>query len=420
MGFTVQTVDKGDRHAVDDTYTIDLLSIVGIPERTVVFQISEDEEFEQVRLDGLNQTRQLVVGENALSNKNIVLTVTGATEFRDDVRFNRNDHIVDFKTAPDKVFDVGVPNKVSNILIDDATGATTIGSDVRTDGILVLDERRGRIEPVSGDYSDSALQYLSRSVIKRDSDTKAVRYEGQLPQVDGMDADFYSDFNTDSWVYPVSCVATLVDNFVTVVSTSLKSLPVTGDVLTFDDDTIATVLSSAAESSTTWRMTVDVEFDSIETTKIIKRVKLADVQMYDIANVSKLSVAALAEIGRTIRVVDSETARIHTLEFADNAVRPLGLENEFKVYISDPATIANVTDQRHDNRLPMDVRFKVHRRVLTSPGLWVYRVFPPRTPFYPSPTLSWTSVATTHDGTLRTLETFGSTSRRYKDRRMVI
>jgi hypothetical protein len=43
--------------------------------------------------------------------------------------------------------------------------------------------------------------------------------------------------------------------------------------------------------------------------------------MYDIANVSKLSVAALAEIGRTIRVVDSETARIHTLEFADNAVR---------------------------------------------------------------------------------------------------
>jgi hypothetical protein len=55
----------------------------------------------------------------------------------------------------------------------------------------VLDERRGRIEPVSGDYSDSALQYLSRSVIKRDSDTKAVRYEGQLPQVDGMDADFY-------------------------------------------------------------------------------------------------------------------------------------------------------------------------------------------------------------------------------------
>jgi hypothetical protein len=77
--------------------------------------------------------------------------------------------------------------------------------------------------------------------------------------------------------------------------------------------------------------------------------------MYDIANVSKISVAALAEIGRTIRVVDSETARIHTLEFADNAVRPLGLENEFKVYISDPATIANVTDQRHDNRLPMDV-----------------------------------------------------------------
>jgi hypothetical protein len=40
--------------------------------------------------------------------------------------------------------------------------------------------------------------------------------------------------------------------------------------------------------------------------------------MYDIANV-QLSVAALAEIGRTIRVVDSETARIHTLEFADNA-----------------------------------------------------------------------------------------------------
>jgi hypothetical protein len=62
------------------------------------------------------------VGENALSNKDIVMTVTGATEFRDDVRFNRNDHIVDFKTAPDKVFDVGVPNKVSNILIDDATG----------------------------------------------------------------------------------------------------------------------------------------------------------------------------------------------------------------------------------------------------------------------------------------------------------
>jgi hypothetical protein len=61
------------------------------------------------------------------------MTVTGATEFR--TTFVQPDHIVDFKTAPDKVFDVGVPNKVSNILIDDATGATTIGSDVRTDGI---------------------------------------------------------------------------------------------------------------------------------------------------------------------------------------------------------------------------------------------------------------------------------------------
>jgi hypothetical protein len=36
-------------------------------------------------------------------------------------------------------------------------------------------------------------------------------------------------------------------------------------------------------------MTVDVLFDSVETTKIIKRVKLTDVQMYDIANVSKIS-----------------------------------------------------------------------------------------------------------------------------------
>jgi hypothetical protein len=75
-----------------------------------------------------------------------------------------------------------------------------------------------------------------------------------------MDADFYSDFN-DSWVYPVSCVATLVDNFVSVVDVSEVSAS-HGDVLTFDDDTIATVLSSAAESSTTWRMTVDVESDS--------------------------------------------------------------------------------------------------------------------------------------------------------------
>jgi hypothetical protein len=55
--------------------------------------------------------------------------------------------------------------------------------------------------------------------------------------------------------------------------------------------------------------------------------------MYDIAN-SKLSVTLWQRSG--VRVVDSETARIHTLEFADNAVRPLGLENEFKVYISDP------------------------------------------------------------------------------------
>jgi hypothetical protein len=140
--------------------------------------------------------------------------------------------------------------------------------------------------------------------------------------------------------------------------------------------------------------------------------------MYDIANVSKLSVAALAEIGRTIRVVDSETARIHTLEFADNAVRPLGLENEFKVYISDPATIANVTDQRHDNRLPMDVRFKVQGRCQRHRHYGISGISTTNT-ILPSPTLSWTSVATTHDGTLRS-RTFDSTSRRYKDRRMVI
>jgi hypothetical protein len=64
-------------------------------------------------------------------------------------------------------------------------------------------------------------------------------------RVDGMDANFYSDFNTDSW-YTCFLRRNSVDNFVTVVDV-LKSLPVTGDVLTFDDDTIATVLSSAAE-----------------------------------------------------------------------------------------------------------------------------------------------------------------------------
>jgi hypothetical protein len=72
-----------------------------------------------------------------------------------------------------------------------------------------------------------------------------VRYEGQVP-VDGMDANFYSDFNTDSWC-TLFLASQLVDNFDSRVD-ALKSLPVTGDVLTFDDDTIATV--QRAESPT--------------------------------------------------------------------------------------------------------------------------------------------------------------------------
>jgi hypothetical protein len=74
----------------------------------------------------------------------------------------------------------------------------------------MLDERRGRIEPVSGDYGDSAL-HTSVGASSADSDTKAVRYEGQSPQVDGMDADFYLT-STPILGVPVSCVATLVDN----------------------------------------------------------------------------------------------------------------------------------------------------------------------------------------------------------------
>jgi hypothetical protein len=160
---------------VDDTYAIDLLDVVGIPERTVVFQTIEDEEF------GTDSTRWLESNETAGSGReraiqqNIVLTVTGAAELETTFDSTVTIYIVDFKTAPDKVFDVGVPNKVSNILIDDATGATTIGSDVRTDGILVLDERRGRIEPVGGDYSDSALQFsvgASSGPIPKPCDTR--------------------------------------------------------------------------------------------------------------------------------------------------------------------------------------------------------------------------------------------------------
>jgi hypothetical protein len=181
-----------------------------------------------------------------------------------------------------------------------------------------------------------------------------------------MDANFYSDFNTDFGI-PGFLRRNSVDNFVTVVSTALKSLPVTGDVLTFDDEIPSLRYYSARLNPTTWRMTVDVLFDSVETTKIIKRVKLTDVQMYDIANVSKISAAALAEIGRTIRVVDSETARIHTLEFADNAVRPLGLENELKVYISDLRYDRPITDQRHDNHHGCQIQGT--GTVLTSPGL---------------------------------------------------
>jgi hypothetical protein len=98
----------------------------------------------------------------------------------------------------------------------------------------MLDERRGRIEPVGGDYV-IVLQYLRAS--SSDSDTKAVRYEGQVP-VDGMDADFYSDFNTDSWC-TLFLASQLVDNFVSCRRSEVSASH--GDVLTFDDDTIATV-----------------------------------------------------------------------------------------------------------------------------------------------------------------------------------
>jgi hypothetical protein len=110
----------------------------------------------------------------------------------------------------------------------------------------VLDERRGRIEPVSGDYGDSALQYLSRSVING-SDTKAVRYEGQYPN--GTE---WTRTSTLTSTPILGCTRFLRRNscrqFCGRVDVS-ESLPVTGDVLTFDDDTIATVLSSAAEST---------------------------------------------------------------------------------------------------------------------------------------------------------------------------
>jgi hypothetical protein len=42
-GFIVHAIDKGVRHPVHDTYSINLVGIEGVPERTVVFQISKDE-----------------------------------------------------------------------------------------------------------------------------------------------------------------------------------------------------------------------------------------------------------------------------------------------------------------------------------------------------------------------------------------
>ena len=303
-----------------------------------------------------------------------VLTVGGDTELAGSlhVRNSRGDAVT-LQTDGHGVATLRRRNQDPMESIAIATdGAVALRRGVQPRAVQVLsDTRFGTLIPLDGQFTDSALQALRRSTFARDTAASEVRMLPAVPQVDGHTGTYAANAVVGGTVLcGTPAAATCVASTIAFSWSAFGVLPVPGDwvVLSLADGVRRRLLvTGAVTAAATRTLTVSYGFGVTPVTGVIESAYLQAAQTYDALQLGAMTSAAVKELARAFRIVDSTRARFQDLEYVANGVRPVGPgTNEMTVYISDPTTVSAAATSALTPASDADKRLRIGRSLVKS------------------------------------------------------
>ena len=262
------------------------------------------------------------------------------------------------------VFDTTVTTDGNAVLSLNSVEALTVSNagpffrnGVHASAVRTLsDYRGGDLVMLDGSFNDSALQHLRRTRFARDLYGRDVRVMPEQPSVDG---------HTGRYSAGPSCVgdwmtgpgtATALGSTLTFQWGALGAVPGAGDSIVVSGKVIRVL--SGVQTSADLTVTVDYDFGSPASTVVVDAIHIRDAVTVDGLQLASTTAAAVHEIGRAVRVVDTERTRVHGIEIQSAGLRPLDA-TELGVYVSSAASVSARATQPLAAPTDADKRFGV-------------------------------------------------------------
>jgi hypothetical protein len=287
------------------------------------------------KVGGMDFAQSLLVGD-ALENEG-ALTVVGDVVVAGGTRVrNASGDVFATNVTPDGNGVLSL-NSVEALTVT-KTGAPFFRNGVNVGAVRTLsDYRGGDLMMLDGSFNDSALQHLRRTRFARDLYGHDVRVMPEQPAVDG---------HTGRFSAGASCVgdwmtgpgeATAVGSTLTFRWGDVGAVPGKGDTIVVSGKVLRVI--DNAQTSADLAVTVDYDFGTPESVVTVEAIHIRDAVTVDGMQLASTTAAAVHEIGRALRVVDSDRTRVHGIEFQPSGVRPLD-SAEFCVYVSSDEAVA--------------------------------------------------------------------------------
>jgi hypothetical protein len=340
---TQYTTSGSDRDLTGDVAECVVLSVDMVSATTV-----------RSKVGGMDYAPTLLVGaalefEGALTVGGDVM-VAGSTKVR-----NTTGDVFDATVTIDGNAILSL-NSVEAMTVSNA-GAPFFRNGVQATAVRTLsDYRGGDLVMLDGSFNDSALQHLRRTRFARDLYGHDVRVMPEQPAVDG---------HTGRYSAGTSCVgdwmtgpgtATALGSTLTFQWGALGAVPGAGDSIVVAGKVLRVL--SGAQTSGNLTVMVDYDFGTPPSTVTVDAIHIRDAVTVDGLQLASTTAAAVHEIGRAVRVVDTERTRVHGIEIQSAGLRPLD-STELGVYVSSAASVSARATQPLAAPTDADKRFGV-------------------------------------------------------------
>jgi hypothetical protein len=340
---TQYTTSGSDRDLAGDVAECVILSVDMVSATTV-----------RSKVGGMDYAPTLLVGsalefEGALTVGGDVM-VAGSTKVR-----NVSGDVLETSVTTDGNAVLSL-NSIEALTVSNS-GAPFFRSGVQATAVRTLsDYRGGDLVMLDGSFNDSALQHLRRTRFARDLYGHDVRVMPEQPAVDGHVGRYSAGPScVGDWMTGPGS-ATALGSTLTFQWGALGAVPGEGDSIVVTGKVLRVL--NGVQTSGDLMVTMDYDFGTPARTVTVDAIHIRDAVTVDGLQLASTTAAAVHEIGRAVRVVDTERTRVHGIEIQSTGLRPLD-STELGVYVSSAASVSARATQPLAPPTETDKRFGV-------------------------------------------------------------